>query len=124
MRAHRESLLNVGTSWVGSSSRRWTAGVLPGSGPPRSFATVGGLLSLLAASACLDPTFNSCDEYLDYLCTCDPEECDARREVFEGAGDSLQVTCRSQLACFDEADAEGGTCHLFDEGNEEECAPT
>lgn len=100
------------------------AGVLPTSGQPRSLVTVGALLSLLGASGCLDPTFNSCDEYLDYLCTCDPDECEDRREVFEGAGDSLQVTCRSQLACFDEADAEGGTCHLFDEGNEEECAPT
>jgi hypothetical protein len=84
---------------------------------------LGVILSLVALTACEYPFANDCDAYVDYLCACEPDACDARRAVFDGASESLQETCRIQLACFDDADDEGGVCFLFDEGREEECAP-
>ena len=81
------------------------------------------VLCTLLLFGCIDPLLQPCDEYVDYLCQCAPEECEERRQVFEGAGASLQSTCRVQLACFEDADLDGGQCHLFDEGREEECAP-
>jgi hypothetical protein len=80
-------------------------------------------LLLTTVAACLDPAIEPCDDYLDYLCACEPDACEQRRAVFEGAGASLQETCRIQLACFEDADVDGGFCHLFEEEREEECAP-
>lgn len=78
-------------------------------------------LAALFVLSC-DPLLQPCDEYIDYLCLCEPEACEDRRAVFEGAGASVQETCRVQLACFEDADLDGEQCHLFDEGREEECA--
>ena len=80
-------------------------------------------LVMVFGVGCIDPLFQPCDEYVDYLCLCEPDACEERRAVFEGAGPAVQETCRVQLACFEDADLDGGQCHLFEEGREEECAP-
>jgi len=83
-------------------------------------------LAVLLLVACLDPSIQPCDEYVEYLCLCDPDACDEVTATFRGASASLQETCQVQLACFEGADAATGseTCQLFLDDRVEECAPT
>jgi hypothetical protein len=60
------------------------------------------LLSLLAACG-----GNPCDEYVDYLCECDEENCDSLKTTYENADSEVQDECSAQL---DEAEELAETC--------------
>ena len=60
------------------------------------------LLSLLAACG-----GNPCDEYVDYLCECDEENCDSFKTTYENADADIQDECSAQL---DEAEEAAQTC--------------
>lgn len=82
-------------------------------------------IALALLVACLDPSIQPCDEYVDYVCLCDDDDaCDSVTAAFAGASAAVQETCQVQLACFEAADAAPGaeTCELFP-GRVDECAP-
>ena len=60
------------------------------------------LFSLLAACG-----GNPCDEYVDYLCECDEENCDSLKTTYENADSEVQDECSAQL---DEAEEAAQTC--------------
>ncbi len=68
------------------------------------------LLSLLAACG-----GNPCDEYVDYLCECDEENCDSLKTTYENADSEVQDECSAQL---DEAEELAETCSAADDAEE------
>ena len=71
------------------------------------------LFSLLAACG-----GNPCDEYVEYLCECDEENCDSLKTTYENADADIQDECSAQL---DDAEEEAQTCtEGSDDGDAEE----
>ena len=60
------------------------------------------LFSLLAACG-----GNPCDEYVEYLCECDEENCDSLKTTYENADADIQDECSAQL---DDAEEDAKTC--------------
>lgn len=69
------------------------------------------LLALLAACG-----GNPCDEYVEYLCECDEENCDSLQATYENADADVQDECSAQL---DEAEEIAQACSELDEAMEE-----
>ena len=70
------------------------------------------LLALLAACG-----GNPCDEYVDYLCECDEENCDSLQATYENADADVQDECSAQL---DEAEETAQACSEADGSGDEE----
>ena len=68
------------------------------------------LLALLSACG-----GNPCDEYVDYLCECDEENCDSLQATYENADADVQDECSAQL---DEAEEAAQTCSEADGAEE------
>lgn len=79
-------------------------------------------LMIASSTACIDDvTETSCDQYVDYLCTCEPESCDEITGRFSGEL-ALEEQCRIDLACFENKDAENGAvCSIVGTADEDEC---
>lgn len=80
------------------------------------------LLGLAGLSGCIDDvTESACDQYVDYLCTCEPESCDEIQGRFSGEL-AVEEQCRIDLACFEEADATNGeVCSIVGTEDEGQC---
>jgi hypothetical protein len=50
---------------------------------------------------------NPCDQYVEYLCVCDEENCDSLRTTYQDADSEVQQECENQL---DEAREWAATC--------------
>ena len=75
---------------------------------PVSFA----LLALLAACG-----GNPCEEYVDYLCECDEENCESLQATYENADADVQDECSAQL---DDAEEAAQTCSEAEGSGDEE----
>ena len=65
---------------------------------------------------------NPCDEYVEYLCECDEENCDSLKTTYENADSDVQDECSAQLDDAEEAAqdcSEGGDAEDGDAANEE-----
>ena len=51
---------------------------------------------------------NPCDEYVEYLCECDEENCDSLKTTYENADADIQDECSAQL---DDAEEDAKTCN-------------
>ncbi len=69
------------------------------------------LLAALASAGCVDD--DPCGEYVDYMCTCHPDEVDCAdlQATYAGAGADLQDECAIALDDQQAADDDAGwTC--------------
>mgnify|MGYP007063382847 CR=1 FL=1 len=70
------------------------------------------LLSLLAACG-----GNPCDDYVEYLCECDEENCDSLQTTYENADADIQDECSAQL---DDAEEAAQACSEDESSGEDE----
>jgi hypothetical protein len=75
-------------------------------------------LPLLFALACEDE--DPCESYVDYICSCHPEEdCEEQRNTYADADADLQDSCSSALDEKKTEDEESGfTCGEGDAGDD------
>ena len=59
---------------------------------------------------------NPCDEYVEYLCECDEENCDSLKTTYENADADIQDECSAQL---DDAEEAAQTCSDGEGGDDE-----